>query len=112
MRRAVVVRPTGMDAGVTADQRPIVHGEPVRVGGAWSEVDGLQHPAGSGIVLDQTGPAFGIVLTVVAGDLPDGAVVPCRGMVTIPARSLIERDQEFRQPRAGIHAKNPPQPER
>src|SRR5207244_4403366 len=106
MGRAVVVRPTGMDAGITANQRPVVHGESVRVRGAWSEVDGLQHPTGSGIVFDQTGPAFGVVLTIIAGDLPDGAVVPRRGVVAIPARSLVERDQEFRRPCGGIHAKN------
>src|SRR5215472_10239793 len=31
-RRAVVVGPIRMDAGVAADQRPLVHCQPVRVG--------------------------------------------------------------------------------
>lgn len=37
-RRAVVVRPAGMNAGIATNQRPVVHCEPVRIGGIWLKI--------------------------------------------------------------------------
>ena len=51
-RWAIVVRPTGMNAGVAADKRSVVHSESVRVTRVGSEVHRLQHLAGGGVVLD------------------------------------------------------------
>src|SRR5689334_15937130 len=94
-----------MNARVAADKRPIVHSESVRVARVGSEVHRLQHLAGCGIVLDQARPAFGVVFAIVSSYLPDGAVIPRHGVVPHPARSLVERDHEFRLPCRGIDPK-------
>src|SRR6266852_7038398 len=110
-RRAIVIRPTRMDAGIAANKRPIVHGESVRVRRVGDKIHRLKYLAGCGLVLDQPGPAFGVVLTVVSRNLPDSAIVPSRSMISHPPRSLVERDHEFRRPCSGIHSKNSTQPE-
>ncbi len=53
-----------------------------------------------------------MTLTVVANDLPNGSVIPGDRVVARLVGRLVERNQEFRLPRQGIDAKNPPQPQR
>src|ERR1019366_7928938 len=109
---AIVGRPTGVNAGVAADQRAVVHGKPVRVAGTWGEVRSLQYLAGGGFISDQACPAFRIVVTVVPRDQPNGAIVPGDAVVARPSFHRIKRDEKFRFPSGRIHAKNAAQAQR
>src|ERR1022692_2575826 len=111
-RWTIVVGPARMDAGIATDQLAVEHRQAVRVAGVRNEVHRLQHLAGRGFVPHETGPVLAVARTVVAGNLPDGAVVPCDAVVTHPIRSLVERDQKFRLPSLGVNAKIPAQPQR
>lgn len=64
-----------MNSRVATGQHPVVHCEPLGIARVWFKVRPLQHPAGFGIVLNESGPIIRIVLRIVTDDLPDASVV-------------------------------------
>src|SRR5271155_4254827 len=90
-RRAVVIRPPGMDAGITTDQGPVMHRKAVRVGGIGQKVDRLEHLTVLRIVLYEFRPVIAIAFAVVSNDLPNGAIVPRDRVISRFFRRLIER---------------------
>jgi len=60
-----------MDAGVATDQRPIVHGESMRVGGVGCEIHDLEYFARRPVVFDQARLVVGIDLGDHPGDGED-----------------------------------------
>src|ERR1700730_8034098 len=102
MRRALVVRPAGMDPGVTAVEDAVVPGEPVRIRVRLAELRDLQSLTRPGVVLDQS------CSPIVPGDHPDR--VPVVRDAVRPRH--VVRDEELRLPRFRIHAQDPPQPQR
>src|SRR5277367_5262892 len=92
--RAVVRGPSRVNAGVATDHRSVVHRETVRIGGTGGEVRGLEHLPGRRFVPDQAGASLGVIMTVISGDQPDGAVIPCDAVVARPSGNTVERDEE------------------
>src|SRR5215469_3160483 len=111
-RRAVVHNPVRMDAGVAANQRAVVHGEPMRVTGIWREIHCLEHAPRCGVILDERRPVVGMIFAIVTDDLPDAAVVPRDRVITWLVRRLVERDHEFWLPRVRVDTENCAQPKR
>jgi len=99
-----------MDAGIATDQCPVVHCETVGIARVWFKIRRLQHAPGCGIVLDESGPVIGIMLTIVTDDLSDAAVVPGDRVIPRLLRSLVERNNKLRLPGLRIETENCAQP--
>src|SRR5436190_22889050 len=110
--RALEPLPSRMNAGIAADEMPVVPVKPMRIAGSWRELRRHHQLAGLPIIFIEPGFAFPVTGAVVAGDDPDVLLIVETDVVETRLLFRARADQDFRNPRLRIDAQNAAQSQR
>src|SRR5260221_1278903 len=110
--RTLQALPSGVDAGIAADESDVVPVQPVRIARSGRKITRHQQLAGLPVIFVQAGFPVGVAGAVVAGHHPDIALVVERHVVE--ARLLLgaRADQDLGHPRRWIDTQDAAQTQR